>query len=400
MVTGKIIILLTILLLDQCNSEARHVHKVDDELGYEHNKYDPNEYQKYLKLYHSLSSEESEESDSECKTDLPDTSHEVFLETEVVQAGKSKYMVRLFSQCGKINVTKTNCMGVIIGENTVITSAHCVLGQDTFQACTRKKDETTCPVKYDPNDKEHCFETNKIYLHPDFINGLLNGVLCHNIAILKWSTNVFKPDQVHAIDFADCNFVRKESQIATIIQCGNKPNEGMQFFTNQIKSSDVLVDAYGVKYSQCPAVCTEKSELQLDVPCGGSSGSALFILKGGKDGFYNPNIDDPKSAMLYGLGSFTGKDCKVPSVFVSLCEHKLFISNPEAYGVTASSAIETLLDFGLPDQIKVGQTLLLDVGHISCALQLIVRSLTADVRTILETVVRDLFEPLLPLLPN
>lgn len=387
MVTLKLILLFTIFLFHKCNSEARHYHNEPKE---ETVGGDRDELVNYFKYLQSLEdAKKAESADETIATDdtgpnLQSSANEndtfvppprsALLGTEVVKANIFPFMVRLFSKCGDTNVSEALGDGIIMAENTVVTTAHSIVGHHSFKVCIRKENETKCAA--DPDDEENCFAPNVAYIHQDFFSGLVHGVQCANLAVLKWNSSVFQPNQVHTMNYSycSCDFL-DEDKIVTMVECGKEVNTDLKFYLNEVQPREDGVSAYGNKYLQCPLLYTEKNDNQTTVPCAGSAGSALFLSKTPENSFYHPNEDSEESAVLYGLGSVVGKDCNIPSGFVSLCDYELFFSDPETYGVSAVDAFETLSKLEVADQIKVVKTLLVDRGHLSCALQFLLRRL-------------------------
>lgn len=390
MVTLKIIVLLTVLVFDKCNCKARHwfdmYEKSSDDI------YDPDDSDYYPGSQHPQDCHNSSHYPSYGKppgyTPPP---RNVSSGAEVVNPDKANFMVRLFSKCGESNFTATVCMGVIIAPDTVVTAASCIYGQNFFQVCKRKPGETKCPAAYDPNDGKNCFVTDEIYIHPDFVGCLVRGNLCHNIAVLKFSTNIASADEVQEINFNDCSYdFCEKGRNATIIGCGNKIDTNLTFFMNEIKGRDVGVNAYGARYLQCPALYTTKNAFQTEIPCTGYAGAALFLMKTDKDVTFDPNVDRQEYAILYGLGSFTGIDCAVPSGFVALCDYKLFLTDPKSNGVLVANANKELEGFPLGTVIQILQTLLLDGAYISCTLQRVVRTISGITGLLFDTILERL----------
>lgn len=387
-----------VLLIEKCNCKARQVWKHEEHASSDNSYVEDSEYYPTREDYNPKHTDPnySKPCDNDYVYNPPPRN--VSDGAEVVAANNAKFLVRLFSQCGDSEYTKTVCMGVIIGMDTVITAAHCIYGQKEFGVCMRKENDTKCPGSFDATDFDNCLVTKDIYIHPDFVGSLLKGSLCHNIAVLKWNTNVFRPDQVYTIDFNDCTFdFREVDEIATIVGCGNQIDTDLVYFVNQIKGREVGLREYGDKYLQCPAIYTVNNTQQKEVPCTGYAGAPLFLLKTKGNVPYDPNLDKQlEFVRLYGLGSFSGRDCAVPSGFVALCDYKLFLTFPTTYGIHVTNANQELEGFPLDAVINILQTLLLDGARLSCTLERVLRLLSSITGIALETLLENIvFEKLL-----
>lgn len=371
----KIILFLTVLVIDKCSSKARTVFTVPEDSYDPSYGVDDDHFPNYQKNY------------DEPSMQYPSCDHNTYIPpkrnvsngAEVVKASEAKYLARLFSICGESDFTATVCMCIIIAPDTCITAAHCVYGQNFFQICTRKPGETKCPSRYDETDKNNCFKPDDVYIHPGFVGSLRKGTLCDDLAVLTWNKPVFDFNQVLQVDFErDCclNGFCEEGKNGTVVGCGNKIDTQMVFFRNRLLEQREGVDAYGKKWLQCSTIYTDRDAFQTEFPSVGYAGSPLFVLNTNYNESYDPNVDPLNAAKLLGLGSFFGRKNKPPYGFVALCDYKLFLSNPKFYGTPIANANKELEGFPLAEVIELLQTILLDGAYISCTLQRVVRTLS------------------------
>lgn len=299
---------------------------------------------------------------------------------DIIEANSTKYFVRIFSICGGSDVTNTACGGVIIAKNKVITVAHCVYGQNILHVCRRKPDSDRCPAE--PEDLPSCLKPDDVYVHPNFLRSLLTGTLCHNLAVLEWTEDVFTQDEILPIDFDQYKLDHiDEGKTATIIGCGNilTPAPPLEYFFNQIIPKKEGIKAYNnPDYLQCPLYFTTKNSSQTDFACTGDAGGPVVMLNNTLEKVaLDPNHDkDVNYIKLIALTSFAGHDCALPTAHTRIADYKLYINDPKMYGVRVQNMNQKEFTFPVvSDLINFVKILALNKASLSCVLQRAFRTL-------------------------